>query len=161
MLQTDKLRNLMLAIAVHPNVKSLGLTKLWKLIYFADVAALREHGATISGSEFVKYPFGPVPSRGEKVLKEMRREKLLETVQRASGTFTQTLVTALGKPDVRVFSANERVVIDVVCRRFGGKTAKELSSLSHSEPAWALATDLAKLDSGLMHYGDSEDPEGL
>ncbi len=146
---------------MHPSVKSLGLTKLWKLIYFVDVTALRERGTTITGSEFVKYPFGPVPSRGEKVLKAMRREKLLETEQRASGLITQTFVTALGKPDARLFSAEERAIIDGVCRGFGGKTAKELSSLSHSEPAWALAADLDKLDPELMFYGSSEDPEGL
>lgn len=161
MLRPDKLRNLMLAIAAHPSVKSLGLTKLWKLIYFADVTALRALGSTITGSEFVKYPYGPVPSRGEKCLKSMRREKVLETEQRASGSFTQTFVTAIGKPDLRPFSAGERDIIDGVCRRFGGKTATELSSLSHAEPAWALAINLEKLDPELMSYGSSEDPEGL
>lgn len=161
MLHTEKLRNLMLSIAVHPSVKDLGMTKLWKLIYFIDVTALRAHGATITGSEFVKYPYGPVPSRGEKNLQALRREKLIETEQRANGTITQTFVTARGKADMRVFSSAERVIIDSVCREFGGKTAKELSSLSHAEPAWELAADLEKLDPDLMCYGSSEDPEGL
>ncbi|MDZ4772472.1 MAG: hypothetical protein SGI72_04995 [Planctomycetota bacterium] len=62
----EKLRNLIIVIAEHPKVTSLGLTKLWKLISFADVTALREHGATITGSDFVKYPHGPVPSRGRR-----------------------------------------------------------------------------------------------
>jgi uncharacterized phage-associated protein len=161
MVHTEQLRNLMLAIASHSSVKNLGLTKLWKLIYFIDVSALRDRGSTITGSEFVKYPFGPVPSRGEKVLKTLRREKLLETEQRASGAFNQTFVTARHKPDTRAFSDDERAIIDRVCRRLGGKTATELSSLSHAEPAWALATDLEKLDPELMSYGSSEDPEGL
>jgi uncharacterized phage-associated protein len=102
-----------------------------------------------------------VPSRGEKILKAMKREKLLETEQRASGSFTQTFVTALEKPDMRAFSPAERAIIDEVCRSFGSKTASELSSLSHSEPAWALAADLGNLDPELMAYGSSEDPEGL
>lgn len=161
MLHTEKLRHLMLAIAVHPNVKQLGVTKLWKLIYFVDATALRSHGSTITGSEFVKYPFGPVPSRGEKTLKAMKREKLLATEQRKIGSFSQTFVTAMMSPDMKLFSAEELAVIDEVCRAFGSKTAKELSELSHAEPAWALAAELDKLNPELMSYGRSEDPEGL
>jgi uncharacterized phage-associated protein len=157
----DKLRNLILLIAQHPSVKNLGLTKLWKLIYFTDVAALRGYGSTITGSEFVKYPHGPVPSRGEKVLKALKREALLETEQGANAGFVQTFVTALAKPDAGAFSPEERAIIERICRELGGKTAKALSELSHDEPAWALANDLDKLDPELMHYGQSEDPEGL
>ena len=129
MLHPAKLRNLMLAIAAHPGVKQLGLTKLWKLIYFVDVAALRSHGSTITGSEFVKYPYGPVPSRGEKTLKAMRGEELLDTEQRTSGSFSQTLVKAIEKADMSVFSLEERNIIDEVCTSFGSRTARELSDI--------------------------------
>jgi len=160
MVHVEKLRGLVLAIARHPSVRSLGLTKLWKLIYFVDVEALRDYGNSITGSEFIKYPHGPVPSRGERVLKAMRKSGELRTEQRQQDGYAQTLVIALAAvPDV--FSAAERTVIDHVCRRLGGKTAKALSHLSHEEPAWALATELDKLDPELLHYGKATDPEGL
>lgn len=161
MFHVERLRNLILVIATHPSVKSLGLTKLWKLIYFVDVAALREHGATITGSEFVKYPHGPVPSRGEKILKAMRGEELVATEQRKNAGYVQTSVIALAKPDASVFSSEERAIIERVCAELGRKTAKALSDLGHDEPAWALANDLDKLDPELMQYGGAEDPEGL
>lgn len=161
MVHVDKLRNLILVIASHPKVKSLGLTKLWKLIYFADVAALREHGSTITGSEFIKYPHGPVPSRGERLLKSMKRDCLIETEQGTNAGYTQTFVTAHTKPNLRVFSAQESAIVDQVCREFGGLTAKALSELSHYEPAWVVAHDFDKLDPLLMHYGREEDSEGL
>ena len=161
MLHPEKLRNLMLLIAEHPAVKSLGMTKLWKLIYFVDAASLRETGASITGSEYVKYPFGPVPSRDEKTLKAMRKQRLVKTEQGLAGTFKQTFVEAMAKADKRVFSKEELALIDAVCRGLGGKTATQLSSLSHQEPAWALAQDLQKLDPELMFYGSEEDPEGL
>lgn len=161
MFRAEKLRNLILVIATHPGVKQLGVTKLWKLIYFADVAALRECGAPITGSEFVKYPHGPVPSRGEKVLKAMKREALLETKQGANAGYVQTFVTALANPNASVFSKEEHTIVERICRELGGKTAKTLSELSHAEPAWACANNLDQLDPELMHYGRSEDPEGL
>ncbi len=60
-----------------------------------------------------------------------------------------------------MFAENESAIIDRVCRELGGLTAKALSDISHDEPAWALAADMQKLDSQLMHYGTSEDVEGL
>jgi len=160
MVHVEKLRSLVLVIAHHPSVRSLGLTKLWKLIYFVDVRALREHGATITGSEFIKYPHGPVPSRGEKILKAMKREGELRTEQRQHDSYSQTLVIAIApRPDA--FTEAEQAVIDGVCRELGGKTASALSQLSHEEPAWLMATELAKLDPEHLHYGRSEDPEGL
>ena len=109
MVHRDKLRSLVLAIAAHPGVKSLGLTKLWKLIYFADVAALREEGATISGSEFVKYPHGPVPSRGERFLKTMKRAGELRTEQQRQAGYSQTLVLPIARPDLAVRDHRWRV----------------------------------------------------
>ncbi len=160
MFHIEKLRGLVLAIARHPSVRSLGLTKLWKLIYFVDVSALREHGATITGSEFIKYPHGPVPSRGEKILKAMRKDGAVRTEQRQHDGYSQTLVIAdADVPDA--FTADERAVIDQVSRELGGKTANVLSKLSHEEPASALAVEIDKLDPELLHYGRSEDPEGL
>ena len=65
----EKLKAAMLCIASRPDVTGLGLTKLCKLVYFADARHLREAGASITGSEFIKYQHGPVPSRGEKAVK--------------------------------------------------------------------------------------------
>ncbi len=161
MVHVDKLRNLVLAVAAHPEVKNLGVTKLWKLIYFADVTALRQHGTTITGSEFIKYPHGPVPSRGEKVLRAMQRDGAVSTEQRPIGRFMQTCIEGTALADMDVFSHDERNVIDKVCRELGSETAQALSKLSHDEPAWVAASELDKLEPQLMHYGRSEDPEGL
>ena len=73
-----KMANLILYLAGHPNVSGLGLTKLYKLVFFSDVTHLRSHGSSITGSEYIKYPFGPVPSRGEKVLKQLAKNQKVE-----------------------------------------------------------------------------------
>ncbi len=102
-----------------------------------------------------------MPSRGEKQLKKLRREKLIDTRQGSLGPHVQTFITAVGKPDMSVFSREEAAIIERVCQELGGKTAKELSDMSHEEPAWARADELDKLDPELMFYGNAEDPEGL
>ena len=47
------------------------------MLYYADAACLREIGHSMSGSEYIKYEHGPVPSRGEKSIKTLRAENLL------------------------------------------------------------------------------------
>jgi len=160
-LKSDKLKNLILYLCVHPKVKSLGITKLYKLIYFADVAHLREFGESITGSDYIKYEHGPVPSRGEKLLKVLRREGALTTETVSEHNKNRTKFTVLSHPDLEVFAESELQIVDKVCSEFGAKTAKFLSEISHEEPAWALAKLQDKLDSELMLYGSHEDSDGL
>ena len=156
-----KLKNLILHIGANPHVQNLGETKLWKLIYFIDATALRETGRTITGSEFIRYEHGPVPSRGEKSLKQLSRDGSIEIVQEQQPSYRINRVVVTNPPGEAIFSAEELQVIGRVCRAFGSKTAGYLSELSHREPAWHYAGHLEKLSPELMQYGADEDPEGL
>ena len=48
-LNTKKLEELLVFIARHPGVQDLGMTKLWKLVYFIDTQALRDLGEPVTG----------------------------------------------------------------------------------------------------------------
>lgn len=161
MLNTEKLKELMLFIANHPNVTELGMTKLYKLIYFADVECLRATGQTATGSEYVKYEHGPVPSRGEKNLKELKKDGAASTLKEPYGTYFIERVIAERAAKQRLFSAEELQLFDRVCQCYGNKTANYLSELSHLEPAWHYAPMMGKLAPELMAYGSAEVAEGL
>ncbi|MGH8019486.1 MAG: Panacea domain-containing protein [Opitutaceae bacterium] len=142
-------------------MSNLGLTKLWKLIYFIDARALRDLGVSVTGSEFIKYEHGPVPSRGEKHLKLLVRGGEVSTKPRNVGGKTLNEVTSARPADLSVFTDDERALIDQVCAELGRKTAKTLSDFSHREPSWHYAEMRGKLASELIVYGHEEDPEGL
>ena len=156
-----KLKNLILHIGTNPHVQNLGETKLWKLIYFIDATSLRETGRTVTGSDFVRYDHGPVPSRGEKSLKQLSRDGDITIVQEQLPSYRINRVVATTPPAEKVFSAAELKLIGRICRAFGDKTATYLSELSHREPAWHYAGRLDKLSPELMLYGTAEDPEDL
>lgn len=156
-----KLQELIVHLGSHPGVRNLGLTKLWKLIYFVDSKALREFGEAVTSSEFIKYQHGPVPSRGEKSLKQLVRREEVTTAPRQVGGVTLNEVKSIRGADLSVFSAGELALIDCVCDELGGKSASVLSDLSHKEPAWHYAELMAKLSPELIAYGQSEDPDGL
>lgn len=160
-LDSSKLANLILYIAGHSSVKSLGVTKLWKLIYFVDAAALRDLGESITGSEFIKYEHGPVPSRGEKILKQLRKNSKVTTENRTYHGHVLTNVAPSIEADLSVFSKAELEIMSSICSRYGAQTAQKLSELSHQEPSWKLAKYLQKLDERFIFYGPSEDAVGL
>lgn len=156
----DKLNALVLHLGNTPHVENLGKTKLWKLIYFIDVAFLREYGHSLTNSEYIKYDHGPVPSRGEKVLKSLSRDGLISIKLKDYGSYTQHHVTTTVEPE-EVLSSNELLLINKICRKLGRATATHLSELSHLEPSWANAGKMQKISPELMHYGYEEVEEGL
>jgi uncharacterized phage-associated protein len=161
MLHARKLEELMVFVSRHPSVTDLGLTKLWKLVFFIDQQALRSTGQTITGSDYIKYEHGPVPSRGEKHLKKLHRENVMECRQRLHGGYRLNELYPRRAPEAAVFSAEELETADQVCSRLGSKSASQLSALSHADPAWHYADRMQKLSPTLMAYGTSEDPDGL
>ena len=160
-MHSRKLDELIVHLGSHPSVENLGPTKLWKLIYFVDARALREWGEPITESEFIKYEHGPVPSRGEKHLKQLIKRGEVKTMPRELGGMTLNEVKAVRKADVGVFAKQELALIETVCKELGRKTAKVLSALSHKEPAWHYAGMMDKLSPELIAYGHAEDPDGL
>lgn len=161
MLQPQKLEELMVYVSRHPRVSDLGLTKLWKLLFYIDREALRSLGHTVTGSEYIKYEHGPVPSRGEKHLKKLCREQAVACRQRDHAGYRLNEVSSLRAPQTGVLSDDELAVADAMCKVFGRKTAKQLSEISHEDPAWYYAEPLQKLSPTLMAYGSQEDPDGL
>ncbi len=159
-LNPHKLDDLILYLGNSPHVENLGITKLWKLIYFIDVAFLRDTGALLTGSEYIKYDHGPVPSKGDKRLKHLSKEGLVQVKEEDYGSYRQNHVFTVdeGNP---AFLPEELRLIDAVCLRYGRKTAKYLSELSHDETSWLYAEKLQKLSPTLMCYGSKEDEEGL
>jgi uncharacterized phage-associated protein len=160
-LHREKLKDVIVYVASHAGVSDLGLTKLYKLVYFADAAHLREHGSTITGSDYIKYEHGPVPSRGEKSVKQLRKEERIHTAKVPFAGYEMISIAAIGAPSWSALDDDEVATLDAVCSELGRETAKELSKRSHAEPAWASAQLLEKLSPELMMYGVAEDPDGL
>lgn len=156
-----KFEELIVHLGTHPGVANLGLTKLWKLIYFVDSKAAREFGESVTGSDFIKYEHGPVPSRGEKHLRQLVRRGEVATAPRTVGGKILNAVKSNREPDLSVFSKLEMSLIESVCKELGRKSAGFLSELSHKEPAWHYAGMLDKLSPELICYGQAEDPDGL
>lgn len=157
----EKLKEAILYISRHPSVRDLGLTKLYKLVFFSDAYHLRAHGQSITGSDYIKYEHGPVPSRAEKCIKALRRDSLIETETVPFAGYQMIAVRPIGDLPLSQLSEDEIATLDCVCRKLGSETAKALSERSHLEPAWIATKMLDKIEPQLIMYGVTEDPDGL
>lgn len=72
-LQTDKLVEAVIYLAERSaEDPHFGLTKLTKLLYFADAAAYCKHGVPITGATYLHFPHGPYPANWHQLRREMQ-----------------------------------------------------------------------------------------
>ncbi len=130
-LSLDRLKNVMLYLL--EKCGDVWYTKMNKLLFYVDFLSYRESGMAITGLSYRAIDFGPVPERWERVYSEFPdiRQDL-----RQLGDYEGSVLNALKKADVSLFSEIELKVMDAVCHLFGKMSASAISQISHKESAW-------------------------
>ena len=133
----SKAAELVLLIAKHTeDDPTSGSTKLNKILYFAEISHMRRTGKAITGSEYQKQPHGPTLRRMPPIIRELESQGAAKEVEEDYFGYAQKKLVALREPDLSEFSAEEiESALDMV-RQFWGKSAKEVSDISHEDPGW-------------------------
>lgn len=126
-----------------------GLTKLNKLLYFSDFKAYGALGASITGATYIKMPRGPVAQELLAELNRMDDQGLIERRVRPYFNYRQKRVepvkntdgSLLVRPDLTVFSEDEKAIVKQVFADLFRLNAVQVSELSHLETGWQLAED--------------------
>ncbi|MGD2059276.1 MAG: Panacea domain-containing protein [Acidimicrobiia bacterium] len=135
--EEDKTAELVLLVAKHTeDDPTAGSTKLNKILYFAEVSHLRRTGQPITGSEYQKQPHGPTLRRMPPVVRQLENEGAAKEVEEDYFGYAQKKLVALRDPDLSGFSAIEIESVMDMIRQFWGKSAKEVSDISHEDPGW-------------------------
>ncbi len=141
-LQVEKFKNVLLYIlgkcAGKPNV---GETVLYKLLYFCDFNYYELYEEHLTGAIYRKLNYGPVPRKAEAIIRKMVEEGQIQKIKTDYHGYTQTRYIPLVKPDLMIFSAAEKEVIDNVLDRMADWSAKMLTEYSHNDKPWK-ATDM-------------------
>jgi hypothetical protein len=93
----------------------------------------------VTGDIYIKLPYGPVPRKGEAVLKEMINEKALEPLRAQRGHYEQQRYVAQKPCDLSVFNGAEIRQLEKVAARWENATAAEIEQASHLEIPWLVA----------------------
>ncbi len=128
---------------IAKNCKGLTLTKLYKLLWFANIAYADEFGGILVKDVFIKQKFWPVPQLGREYIESVRASKGSqdENIQlkfsHING-YEYIHINALREYNPDYFTETDRMILDKTIQKYGSDTATNLSAMSH-DIAWQEA----------------------
>ena len=115
----------------------LGITVLNKALFYADLAALRDLGKTLTGSGYVAIPNGPVVNHYERaVVRDLARLGLAEQFE--DGWEKPVLI----RRQITTFTHlddEQQGIAQLVARKIQARSATWVSDYSHDNPGWEAA----------------------
>jgi transcriptional regulator with XRE-family HTH domain len=152
-----KFKEVLLYILEKVGSKSnVGMTVLYKLLYFIDFDYYEKFEEQLVGATYIKNHFGPTPVEFRKIVELMEEKGEIETVKSKYFQHEQTKYLPRRESDISVLSAQEIKHIDEVLSRLSDKTATELSEYSHKDVPWITAEDGRPLSYESVFYRTKE-----
>lgn len=138
-IHTEKYKQAILYLCTKLGKEVRGKKKLAKLLYFVDFDFFEKNQKHFTGDKYKALPMGPYPVSMEKVTAEMAKEKMLkiQPVQEHDGYNATEVYTCLKDPSVKVFSKDEKAILDRVVERYGHLNGKQLEDLTHAEAPYS------------------------
>lgn len=118
-----------------------GATKLNKILFCADFTAHRELGRSISGAQYRHLSEGPVAAELPSITTKLSAAGEVAISESYAGAFLQKRIIPQRRADLSVFSDAELAIIDKIIGELWSLGAKQVSELSHGEPAWRLTRE--------------------
>ncbi len=152
----NKFKNILLYIlekcAGKPNV---GETLLYKLLYFSDFNFYEIYEEHLSGAEYRKLPFGPVPQKLDLIINQMIENKTIKRFKTEYHGYPQTRYIPFVKPNLKNLKANEKDVLDKVIDQFSDWSASAISDYSHKDMPWLASKNGELIDYELAFYRET------
>ncbi len=142
MVNDTKFRELILFICHRSEGdKPFGATKLNKLLFYADFLAFQKLGKSITGHRYQRLRNGPAPRALVPVLREMKAHGFVATAEHNYYGRQQKRTVALRDAQLADFSADEVALVTEIIDDCWGRSATEMSNMSHRFRGWKLAED--------------------
>lgn len=138
----EKFKNMILYLTKH--LDGVLKTKLNKLLWYCDFLHFKETSVSITGAQYVHYPYGPVPKHYELVTGIMESEGLLDKNEVGFNTEEGIIgeqFSALVELSEDMFSETELKVMQFVIDTFRTYTATRVMNQSHQETAYRKSGD--------------------
>ncbi len=152
-LNVNKFKNILLYIleccAGKPNV---GETVLYKLLYFSDFNYYEIYEEHLTGAQYKKLPYGPVPQKINIIINKMIESSQLKRIKTDYHGYMQTRYIPLKKPDLTIINGAEKEVIDRVIDQFSDWSAAAISDYSHKDMPWKATEENEVIDYELAFY---------
>ena len=117
-----------------------GATKLNKLLYFADAVSFADYGEPITGAQYMKEAYGPIPVRLVPVRERLQEAGDIAIQRRRFSQGEMVRIVALRDASLNeLFKPRDIAVVDRIVQSLRHKDAKSLSDFTHARKPWQLA----------------------
>jgi len=149
MSKKEQLKELIWYIATN-YPKRLGMTKLWKLCFFAESDFFEKFDQTITDVKYIKNNLGPTPDWkiAEKALKELIGEGLLSK--------NGDIFVGVGNLELKFLDPKKVQSIENTCSKYSELSPNQLVFLSHQDPAYLMSDHNTPIDFMNVHYRSDE-----
>ena len=128
---------------------------LYKLLYFSDFNFYEIYEEHLTGAQYRKLPYGPVPEKLDITINKMINKGQLQRIKTEYHGYPQTRYIPLEKADLTKMMAAEKDVIDRVIERFSDWSASAISEYSHKDMPWKATDEGDIIDYELAFYRES------
>jgi putative zinc finger/helix-turn-helix YgiT family protein len=128
-------------IAYFAGLPDMYVTKLAKLMFYADFLHYREHTTSITGLAYAHAPWGPIPDKYDRVRADAIENSLVAIEERFYADRPVEVLRAQRSATLSVFSESEVSILKIVAQRLSRKSSKALSDMSHMETAWTTTAN--------------------
>lgn len=128
----SKVKNLMLYLSQNTILK----TKLLKELFYCDFISYKNIGKSITGLEYKKYQFGPVPRNYEQILNKLIQSKSISLNLIIDSDYECNQISSIEKPNTKDFAKEELDIINRVIKYFKNYSSKKIVDYSHKEKAF-------------------------
>lgn len=148
-----KYKNAILFFAKKIQNGTLGKLKMMKLLYYLDFDFFEKYGTSVTGDEYLRFEYGPVPHMGEKMLKTMDGKDIKITKRKIKeGYNDQFHIEAVKDFDVNVFTKEELLMLEEVAGKWEKFSGSEMKSATHGEAPWIATKPDKVIDYNLVYY---------
>lgn len=148
-----KYKNIILFFANRIKNGTLGKLKTMKLLYFLDFDFFEKYGKSVSGDEYLRFEYGPVPRMAEKIIKEMSGKEIkINNKKIGFGYSDQKLIEPLEYFGINLFSKEELIIMEETADKWEKFSGAEMKNASHGEAPWIATKPNDVIDYNLVYY---------
>jgi len=155
----EKYKHMILAYLRNTGSKDgrIPKTKLAKLVYLADFGWFYSHLESMSGMQYRKIQYGPVPDVYFRAVDELFEEGKIEITPTQEGAMLIAQTRTGGKVTLSELSQEEEQFIKTVAAKWKGKNTKEIVAFTHNQLPYAVCSDNEIIPYELITQENPED----
>lgn len=138
------------------DLESLGMKKLSKLLYFADFNFYKKNQKPITGEDYIRMDYGPVPESIWDVVEQLETEGKITARKKEIDEIEKWDFGEVETCDLETLSKTEKEELKSILSKLGDWTGGELEDLSHRDTPWQVTDEEGIVSYKLVYYRDDD-----